>query len=544
MKKLTAIILCLALVFGCSATVLAAQPAGVETDADSYVALSRSYVRGQDFLDKIVRGLVAAIAAVFPGGPNFVKEENIPTEGFMEGSDASAFSAENGRWSAGFDTRSLITSPDDVIGKCYVGGTMSLSKKFATAVEDDLTVHTFALSDGVNGTVVFVVLDAFGLSNPAVREIRARLADFCEENDVKAINISVLHQHSAVDTMGLNGDIVGAVFLNPWKNILGQKADNGQNEEYMEHLYAQCVDSVKAAVGSMTEGSLYYGTADASAYIYDKRQPYVNDPNFNRFRFVPADGSKETWFTTTSIHCVGNGAAGTVITADYPYYTEQVVNEAGANFMFIMGAQQSNTLNRTPDTVEDYEEGQDGLESLKGFGRSIARALEAIDNEVEVAPHLAARFAIVTVEMDNPILLLAGKAGLVTNYVYRQGRKRYVKSEIGYMELGDSLAFAFMPGELAPELAFGGCLDADYSWSGKDWEYPSMQDIVNEYDDARTLLPFGLSNDQLGYIVPDNNYMAFLADESNSTEFVSVGSHMASELVTAFADLAAACYAS
>ncbi|MCR5041040.1 MAG: hypothetical protein K6C36_02930 [Clostridia bacterium] len=539
MKKVVSFILAATLVLLPCFFAFAAQPAGVETNAESYVAPQRSHVKGQDLLDKIVRGLVKAVAVLIPGGPNFVSKDDMPTEGFMEGMADPAFSSAQGAtWSAGFDTRSLITAPDDIIGKCYVGGTMSvMSKKYATAIEDDLTVHTLALSDGVNGTVVFVVLDCFGVSSPTVREIRSELADFSAENGIAAINVSALHQHSAVDTMGLNGDLVGAVFVNPWKNLFGLRADNGQNAEYMENLVAQSVASVKAAVGSMTEGALYYGTADATKYLYDKRQPFVNDPNFNRFRFVPSDGGKETWLVTSSIHCVGNGAAGTVITADYPYYAEQTVNAAGANCMFIMGAQQSNTLERNADTVVGYTDDMDRLDSLKGFGYSIGSALTAIDNDVPVAPHLAAKYATVTVELDNPILLLAGKTGLITNYVYREGTKRFIESEIGYMELGNDLAFAFFPGELAPELAFGGCLGAEYSWSGTDWEYPSMQDIVNERDANRTLLPFSLSNDQLGYIVPDNNYIAFLAEESGSTEFVSVSRHAASVMIEAFEDL-------
>ena len=72
---------------------------------------------------------------------------------------------------------------------------------------------------------------------------------------------------------------------------------------------------------------LYYGNIDISEYIRDKRDPQVYDGNLNRFRFVPADGSKETWILQGSMHCTGFGAGPDELTADYPYYIEFVGSE-------------------------------------------------------------------------------------------------------------------------------------------------------------------------------------------------------------------------
>ena len=103
------------------------------------------------------------------------------------------------------------------------------------------------------------------------------------------------------------------------------------------------------------------------------------------------------------------------------------------------------------------------------------------------------------------------------------------------MEIGENLAFAIIPGELAPEIAYGGCLGADYSWSGEDWDYPSFQEIVTENAGDRELHVLGLANDQIGYIVPDNNYIAMLHEDSGSIEFVSLGKTTASRIVAEFA---------
>ena len=95
----------------------------------------------------------------------------------------------------------------------------------------------------------------------------------------------------------------------------------------MENLYNVTVKSMLDAIDDMQTGSLYFGTVDVSEYIRDKRDPQVFDKNINRLRFVPdAQGEEETWIVNGAIHCVGNGAGGTVLTGDYPYYMEKYIN--------------------------------------------------------------------------------------------------------------------------------------------------------------------------------------------------------------------------
>lgn len=532
-KIFTAVIalcLCFCLAFSSSAAV------GVETNTESYTVVDPFTKVIYNLLDMIVNGLVRAIATGFPA-PDSWDSDSVPA-GFMEGTKEFIDSpVEGASWKLGYDSRSILPDEKDVIGKMYVGGTIAMDNKYATDIEDDLRVRTAVLDDGSGrGASVFCVIDAYGLSLPDVREIRTRLSALAEEKSINSITISVMHQHSAVDTFGMNGNIWKMVLLNPGSLAVGLGTENGKNQAYMENLYNVCAESVEAAVGNMAEGKLYLGKTDASKYTNDKRQPYVMDPNFNRLRFVPADGSKETWLVSSPVHCVGNGAAGTVITGDYPYYAEKEVADE-ANLMFYLGAEQSTTQESNEDTVIDYDENASRLETLKGFGKSIGRDLKAITEETEVAPLLNIAYKEVSFSIDNSILLLAGKAGLFENAIRKVDGEYKVISEIGYMEIGEELAFAIVPGELAPELAYGGCLGSAYSWSGDDWEYPSMQDVITENGIDRELHVLGLANDQIGYIVPDNNYIPMLHESSQSIEFVSLGKHTASDLITEFGNL-------
>ncbi len=487
-----------------------------------------------DFLDSMVNGLVKGIASLIPT-PKSWKDKDSP-DGFMPGTgEFITTPEENAAWSLGYDSRSLLPeNKNDVIGKYYVAGTISTSDKYATSVEDDLLVRTVAISDGANRpTAVFCVIDSYGMSLQDVREIRVRLADWAKANNVGSITVSVLHQHSAIDTFGMNGNIWQMALLNPLYTAFGAKTSNGKSPEYMENLYTKCTESIKAAANNMSEGKLYFGTASAAKYLYDKRQPYINDPNFNRLRFVPKDGSKETWIVTTAIHCVGNGAAGTVVTGDYPYYAEKVINNYGANVMFVLGAEECNNQNRGRDSVTNYDENASRIETTKGFGDSLGKAITAISNDKEIIPLLNIKYKEIYLPVDNSVLLFAAKAGVFENIVRKIDGKWNVVTEIGYMEIGEDIAFAIIPGELAPEIAYGGCLTAEYSWSGEDWAYPSLQDITGN----RELYILGLANDQVGYIVPDNDYMSMLHEDSKSIEFVSLGKNTASRIVEEYGNL-------
>lgn len=526
-KKLLAVLLAIVLVFAVPVSAFAAD--GEKTTSTAQKALL-------NLAEKAVDCAVGALASFYPTPKEWTNPDT--DTGFMEGTqEFLSEPAENAVFSLGYDARSILTDEESIVGKMYVGGSISLTKKLATSIEDDLKVRTAAISDGSGrGISVLVCVDAYGLSLPDVREIRQSVRDLAEEKNINSITVTVLHQHSAVDTLGMNGNIFEMALINPVKVLFGGQTNNGKNAAYMENLKLRCKESIEAAVGSMTTGKLYYGTADQSAYLTDKRAPYVSDSNFNRFRFVPSDGSKETWLVSTEIHCVGNGAAGTVITGDYPYYAEKVINKtADANVLFFMGAQQSTSQNRNENTVENYREDMTRLEEMAGFGESIGKALCAVTDETEVAPLLNVRYKKILLPISNPILLLAGKAGMFESLVVKNKDGVFVSTELGYIELGTDLAFAVIPGELAPELAYGGLLQGSEAWSGEDFPYPSMQEMIA--DSGRTLKVLDLANDQIGYIIPDNNFMPMIAEESDSLELVSLGKKTASCIMDEFASL-------
>lgn len=500
------------------------------------VLLKSLYNVADQLIDVILKGLNKKIPAV-----QFEKKENFTSEMFFEGmEDYLSTPAANAVWSLGYGSASLQTG-DELDGKHYVGGSLSFPKtKAATEIYDDQRVRVIAVNDGSGrGTIVFASLDAFGLSYPDVRGIRKELADFAAANNIVGINISVLHQHSCVDTFGMNGDLLKMIFTNPALNVINNtfgtdyKLLNGQNESFMEHLYDVTVDSIKQAVNSMTTGKMYYSEIEAGEFIHDKREPMVYDTKVHRFRFVPDNGTKETWLCNMAIHCVGNGAAGTAITGDYPYYVEQEVNKAGANYIQIQGAELAIT---TSHSSLDIPEGTPRLESLKIYGTALGKHIVESDAaETEVAPLLNYRMKEYTVPVTNQILAFAGKLGALTNKVVAtddNNTELEVVTELGYLEFGTELAVAVIPGELEPAIAYGGYLDAENSWTGTDFDYPTLQEIVGA---DKELLVFGLTNDQIGYILEDNDYSSILSGVNE--EIVATGCSAGSTTINAFEEL-------
>lgn len=498
--------------------------------------LKSLYKLADQIIDALVKGINKNIPSV-----KFEQKENFTSEMFFEGmEDYLSAPASNAVWSLGYGSASLQTG-DELDGKHYVGGSLSFPKsKAATAIYDDQRVRVIAINDGSGrGTLIFAVIDGFGISSTDVRGIRKELADFAKANNIVGINISVLHQHSCVDTFGMNGDLVKMIFTNPALNRINNtfgtdyKLLNGQNASFMKHLYDVTVDSVKEAVNSMTTGKMYYSEIEAGEYIRDKREPMVFDSKIHRFRFVPDNGTKETWLCNMAIHAVGNGAAGTEITGDYPYYIEQEVNKAGANFIQIQGAELA--ISSKHDSL-NLPEGTPRLESLKIYGTTLGKLIvESNEAETEVAPLLNYRMKEYYVPVTNQILAFAGKLGALTNTVVATDDSNNVlevATELGYLEIGTKLAVAIIPGELEPAIAYGGYLDADHSWTGTDFDYPSLQDIVGT---DKELLVFGLMNDQIGYILEDNDYSSILSGVNE--EIVATGNLAGSTTINAFEEL-------
>ena len=102
--------------------------------------------------------------------------------------------------------------------------------------------------------------------------------------------------------------------------------------------------------------------------------------------------------------------------------------------------------------------------------------------------------------------------------------------EIGYVEIGKNIKIIEAPGEAMPELIYGGFYSAEESFTGTEYPYEGVATCFGEEDEV---LVFGLCNDAVGYIVPDNDYSSSGA-EGHYEETVSTGSKSGTAFSEAF----------
>ena len=485
-------------------------------------------------IDKLISFVLTYLNQFWPGYEDkWVNDDSYVPENFYEGE--AEFDREvnpDADWKVGYAGASLLEGIEPLDGDYYLAGTLEpIVGRVPTKVLDDQRVRVFAISDGLSGIVLHAVIDGFGFSRGDVQEIRSRLADFAEKYGVVSVNVSVLHQHSCIDTLGMNVPLAPALILNTGNAATGGLLDGlkiQKNEQFMENLYQKTVNSMKKAVVNMKKGDLYYGTADIGELIYDKRDPQAIDPNINRLRFAPEDGTTETWILEAGIHCTMLGAGPDELTADFPYYIEKTIRETvGANVVYVQGAELAITTDC--DTL-NLPEDMDGIERMKIYGETVANRVIAINNDVKLDPVLNIKMQEVRLDVTNEILTLAAREDVLNPVIVKTDDDYQMITEIGYMELGNKVAIFLAPGEFDPILFYGGPESGSASWSGTEWEYPDIKDLTP----CENVMVFGLTNDQAGYVLRDNEYHSMFTENE---EINVICDTAGSAFVNAYMDL-------
>ncbi|MEE1504604.1 MAG: hypothetical protein UGF89_10220 [Acutalibacteraceae bacterium] len=517
-KKVLAVILSLILAFSVIAVPVGA--ADISFDEISVGDINLENFNIENFFNQVIDKLIAFVLTYlnqfWPGyDDQWVGQDEYVPEYFYTGEESfDTEVAEGAQWKLGFDGESLLDGIDATSGDYFLAGTLEpIAGRVPVKVIDDQRVRVYAVTDGVSGVVIQAVIDGFGLSRGDVQIIRERMEDFAKKNGVVAINVSVLHQHSCIDTLGMNVPLAQALLFNTGNaaagGILGDLKVE-KNQQFMENLYAKTVLAMKRAVNNMKPGDLYYGYADINELIYDKRDPQSYDPNINRLRFVPEDDTQETWILEAGIHCTMLGAGPDELTADFPYYIERAINTSkyGANVVYVQGAELAIT---TDCDSLNLPEDMDGVDRMVAYGEAVAERVMAIDNDVKLDPVLNIKMVEVRLDVTNEILTLAAREDVLNPVIVKTEDDYQMITEIGYMELGkdaESVAIFICPGEFEPALIYGGPESGDASWSGEDWGYEPLKNFTS----CENVMVFGLSNDQAGYVLKDNEYHSMFTE--------------------------------
>ncbi len=383
---------------------------------------------------------------------------------------------------AGFGKAAII--PPDLLNKKYYVAGYNINNP-ATGILDVPHVHALWLDDNSGrGAVVFVSLDAVGILNKDINDVKASMAGFLKEAGCRSINILCTHNHAGIDTMGLWGPL----------------PLTGRNPKFMEIVFNGINTAVRKAYEDRRKADVYLGRIPVEGMQNDHRTPVVYSKTLTRFRIVPTDGSREIYFINFAAHSESLGGGNSLVSADFPaYMREKILEETGAETVYCVGA--------IGGMISMDRIGDDIVESTKAIGRKVAEFTLAIEKEEKIKPEINFMRQEFYAEVDNHVLMLATKIGILKadRYHKKSASHGYVlKSEMTYFEIG-GVKMLLLPCEIFPELVFGGYLSSEESAEGKGPEInpTPLTEIAGEEE----LLIFGLANDELGYVLPPNDFL-------------------------------------
>jgi len=566
MKKrlLTVITIALSLVLLFTSAVTPATAAELQMSDATKLTIGKAIVKVFGAVSDVA---LKGVSMILPD-PAWPDKADFKSENFLEGTgDFQTSAAAGAKWHAGFASESII--PEDLATEGYaMAGRFHITAEevYDIAPDDDQRFRVIALNDGSgNGTALFCAIDAYGFTSGEVRKVRGKiLAALAEKgvDDVKSISITSSHSHSVLDVHGLGAgvlDMMGESYKGAALRAIGRDYEvSSLDPKLMEVVYTKAVKAALKAYDAMTQttGTLSFASFDAENLLHDKQLPVVFDKNINRIKFVPdAPGKREIWLVNLSCHPVKMMGASCVF-ADFPLAIAKWADElADADVAFYQGAELA--ISRDEGTLKFGE--NEELKGLEGvarssletslYGKELVRRMlnEPAVESFNIEPYLNVRMKEQFFDVGNPLVFLISKLNMLNNVGVRKSfgvMSVQVLSEVGYCEFGSKLAIVMLPGEVDPEIVFGGTRKASEAWNGVDWAYRPFTEMVGS---GRKLIAFGITNDQIGYVIPDNDFAHPFASlfedligggmDKHYEEMLSVGKTTASTLAQAFEDL-------
>lgn len=383
-------------------------------------------------------------------------------------------------YNCGFASAEIM--PDDIHKKSYWMAGYNIANK-VKGVIDPLTVSAMWLDCDDGKGIVLVSCDLVGFTGSDVQDIRNQLRGFSRKSGCQKIMISCTHTHAGIDTVGY------------W----GVLPMSGKSSKFMLLVKGAIKSVVMTAYANRKKGNLYVGNIAAPELIRDGREPIFFNDKLTRLRFVPEDGSTETWYLNFCAHPNTMGRNNSMISADYPCYLRNRINEVKkTNVLFSAGAIGALDI---AHVAEDCRE-----RTVKG-GRALGDKALAIDNDrlLDAKITVMEQKYHLPVENDVHIFMNIVHAISVLKVPYDSALGVALKSEMTYLALGDFHILA-LPGECFSELVWpGGLSSAETSATGEGPEIcpKSLSEIAGDPN----LVIFGVTDDMTGYIIPPNDFI-------------------------------------
>lgn len=399
------------------------------------------------------------------------------------------------------------------------------------SVHDAIEARAIVLESG-DTSVAIVTLDVVGWFYDDTTIIREAVA--AAGSTIDLVIVQATHNHEAPDTMGQWG---------------GRFGERGVDERYMQQIIDGSVEAILAAESARTEVSMVVGVADSAAPFGDKgtantvrdsRDPVVIDEDVGAAAFVDGSGQTVATLVNWGNHPEVLDDDNLELTSDFPWalrdavenglsYTTRTQAGRGGVTVYLQGTV-GGLMTPLGVTVTDWD-GVDhadaGFDKARALGDLIGGlALDALDSGETVDRPLVS-FGVLGVEL--PIENFGFQALFLMEvfereiFGYDDSRPfddynvPYIDTEMNLVTVGP-LRMLTVPGELTPELAIGGYDGSRVNSSTVDFvdpTNPAPPDVsrapqgpfLKEQMAGSYNWILGLGNDELGYFVPDYNYV-------------------------------------
>lgn len=403
----------------------------------------------------------------------------------------------------------------------------------ASGVHDPVWARALVLQLG-NTRVGLVALDVVGLFNPLVEEIRGRVKDL----GFTHVIVASTHTHGGADSMGLWGP---------------DRMTDGKDPRFIQHIIKQSELALREAARKLTPARIKFATAQTPTQfgwlINDLRDPIVIDDQILVMAVDDQEGNAIATVVNWTPHPETMGGSSSLITSDFPHYLREGVEKGEFRFngrrwagrgglaIYFSGSV-GGLLSTLRLEVKDEDDKPLPLRSWALTQRigeiaagTVLGALEGQDYLDIQRIDIRAKKLFIPIENQLFKLLLA--RGVIQRESYTQGKPAGGRGEDALTEVnvltfwgqGKPVAqFVTVPGELFPEIVIGGYLgDEKKCWryterkrrlDGRGKEriaaaHPQVptEPILRQHMKAPYKFIIGLGNDELGYIVPANDFV-------------------------------------
>lgn len=482
---------------------------------------------------------------------------------------------DNGRYDPDLDSFDDLNGNGKWDGPFLAGFHHAGAYYTARGVHDPVWARALVIQAG-DTKVGLVALDIIGLFLPEVEKIREGVADL----GLDYVIVASTHTHGGTDTLGLWGP---------------DRTTDGKDPRFLDHVIRQGRAALRQAHADLKAARaklVQVKTPDRFGWlINDLRDPIVIDDRILALGLDDLKGRPIATVVNWSPHPETLGGASSLITSDFPHYLREGIERGGFRYdgrrwegrggtaIYFSGSV-GGLLSTLRLKVRDESDRILPLRSwalARRIGQIVAaEVLRALgEQDYTELTRLRADSRKLFIPIENLLFkkLLAG--GVLRRETYTDGKPagalgRDIITEVGVLSLfgprGAAAQFVTIPGELFPEIAGGGYLkDSETCWQytqrkrrldGRGRErtaaaHPDIptEPVLRDYMKAPYQFIIGLGNDELGYIVPANDFVPPVyeprphygtdrcGDDDHYEETMSVGPQAAPRISKALVEL-------